>query len=84
MFQTISRAAPTFTRSGVTVDWSAERLHRKFDAQSLLSWVQSSPVKNEVHVYLGNVHFTGQRPLQRRLLAMGCTVTCRQYQSACT
>ena len=74
------RSAPTFTTSGVVVDWSSEKMHRKFDAQTLLSWVQSCPVREDVHVFLGNVSFTGQRTLMRQLQALGCRVTCRQYQ----
>ena len=84
------RSAPTFVSSGVVVDWSKMEMpayakasagkHRKFDAQTLLSWVQSCPVREDVHVLLGNVSFTGQRVLQRQLQALGCRVTCRQYQ----
>lgn len=57
-------------------------MHQKFDAQSLVQWVQSFPSKDDVHVYLGNVSFNGQRVLMRQLQALGCTVTCKQYCAA--
>lgn len=55
-------------------------MHKKCDTASLLQWVQSIPSKDDVHIYLGNVAFNGQRVLMRQLQALGCTVTCRQYQ----
>ncbi len=81
---------PTFT-SSITIDCSRGKLlsyaetsnttQKKFDSHSLLQWVRSLPSPDDVHVYLGNVSFHGQRVLLRQLQAMGCTVTCRQYKS---
>ena len=71
---------PTFT-SSITIDWSKEKMQKKFDSVSLLQWLQSFPSRDDVHVYMGNASFNGQRVLMRQLQAMGCTVTCRQYQS---
>lgn len=82
MFPQDSRTAPTFARSGVTLDWSREGMQQKFDSSALLSWVRSSPACDQIHVYVGNASFKGDRALMRRLQAMGCTVTCRQYQLA--
>lgn len=73
-------ATPTFQSSSVVIDWSKDKMQKKFDSASLLQWVQSFPSRDDVHIYLGNVHFTGQRILMRQLQAMGCRVTCRQYQ----
>lgn len=72
--------APTFQKSSVVIDWSKQGLHKKFDSSSLLQWVQSFPTRDDVHIYLGNVSFKGDRVLMRQLQALGCTVTCRQYQ----
>lgn len=69
----------TFRSSSVVIDWSKEKMHQKFDASSLVQWVQSFPSRDDVHVYLGNVSFNGQRVLMRQLQALGCTVTCRPY-----
>lgn len=55
-------------------------MQKKFDAKSLVQWVQSFPSKDDIHVYLGNVSFKGDRVLMRQLQALGCTVTCRQYR----
>lgn len=71
---------PTFQSSSVVIDWSKDKMQKKFDSASLLQWVQSFPSRDDVHIYLGNVSFTGQRTLMRQLQAMGCRVTCRQYQ----
>ncbi len=72
---------PRFQSNSVVIDWSKETLNKKFDSASLLNWVQSFPSQDDVHIYLGNVSFHGDRILMRQLQAMGCTVTCRQYQS---
>ncbi len=71
---------PTFA-SSVTIDWSRDHPQKKADSSQLLQWVQNFPSRDDVHIYLGNVSFNGQRVLMRQLQAMGCTVTCRQYQS---
>jgi len=73
--------APRFASSSVVIDWSKDKMQKKFDSNTLLQWVQSLPMQDDVHIYLGNVHFTGQRVLMRQLQALGCTVTCRQYQN---
>ncbi|MCA9371026.1 MAG: hypothetical protein KC680_03650, partial [Candidatus Peregrinibacteria bacterium] len=74
---TTDRLPPkTFRSSSVVIDWSKEKMQQKFDPQSLVAWVQSFPSRDDVHVYLGNVSFTGQRILMRQLQALGCTVTC--------
>lgn len=76
--------APTtarrFESSAIVIDWSKERMHKRHTSSDLLSWVRAVPDHEDVHVYLGNVHFTGQRVLMRQLQALGCTVTSRQYQ----
>ena len=69
----------TFPRS-VVIDWDKEKMQRKFDPSALVSWVRSFPSREDIQVYLGNVHFTGERPLMRQLQALGVTVTCRQYR----
>ena len=58
---------------------SADR-RQNLDSTSLLGWVRSFPTPSDVHVYLGNVSFNGERALMRQLQALGCTVTCRQYR----
>jgi len=75
------KTAPTFRSSSVVIDWSKDKMYKKFDSASLVQWVQSFPNRDDVHIYLGNVSFTGQRGLMRQLQALGCTVTCKQYQS---
>lgn len=80
MFPHNLRTAPRFTPSSVVLDWSREGTHHKFDSATLLSWVRSSPALQGIHVYVGNASFNGDRALMRKLQAMGCTVTCRQYQ----
>ena len=80
MFTSERLTTPTFRSSSIVIDWSKENMQRKFDSASLLQWVQSFPSRDDVHVYLGNVAFHGDRVLMRQLQAMGCTVTCRQYQ----
>lgn len=69
----------TSFKTSVVIDWSKERLPCKHDPSQLLRWVQSYPSKRDIHVFLGNVHFNGQRALMRQLQALGCTVTCRVY-----
>ena len=73
-------APPTFQSSSVVIDWSKEKLQNKFDSAPLLQWVQSFPSRDDVHIYFGNVSFEGDRILMRKLQAMGCRVTSRQYQ----
>lgn len=80
MHEKQASTAPLFTSSSVVIDWSKDRMQKKFDSASLLQWVQSFPSRDDVHIYLGNVSFHGDRILMRQLQAMGCTVTCRQYQ----
>jgi len=73
-------APPTFKSSSVVIDWSKDNMQKKYDSASLLTWVQSFPSRDDVHIYLGNVSFHGDRMLMRQLQALGCTVTSRQYQ----
>ena len=90
MFLDDSRTSPSLPRPALRFDWSSEKMPayactsadrpKKFDPQMLISWVKSAPTPEQVHVTLGNLYFTGERPLLRKLQAMGCTVTCRQYQ----
>ena len=55
----------------VTLDWSNLLQSDGVDAQHLLEWVRGYPRKREIHVYIPQK----QRPLQRQLQALGCTVT---------
>jgi len=80
MFTQDRLAPPTFQSSSVVIDWTKDKLQKKFDSASLLQWVQSFPSRDDVHIYLGNVSFHGDRVLMRQLQALGCTVTSRQYQ----
>jgi len=82
MYERQASTAPLFTSSSVVIDWSKNKMQNKYDSASLLQWVQSFPSRDDVHIYLGNVSFNGDRILMRQLQAMGCTVTCRQYQAA--
>jgi|GEM_PF-1251941 hypothetical protein len=80
MHERQASTAPLFSSSSVVIDWSKDKMQNKYDSASLLQWVQSFPSRDDVHIYLGNVSFNGDRILMRQLQAMGCTVTCRQYR----
>ena len=90
MFEKQASTAPLFSSSSVVIDWSKDKMptyakasvgrQNQFNGSDLLGWIRSFPSPAEVHIYLGNVSFNGDRILMRQLQALGCTETCRQYQ----
>lgn len=73
----LSEGRPT----GVVVDWSdlapsVDGVQMNID--ELISWVSNCPRKSSIRVYLPSVlHRASMYKLQKALITMGCTVTCR-------
>ncbi len=61
-------------KTDIVVDWSA---NADAESSALISWIQNSPAKNRVHVFLPSRFHPDMRTLQNTLQSMGCTVTRR-------
>jgi len=72
---------PHSASGAVVVDWSdfAPSVDGvQHDVEKLLNWVSTCPRPSGIRVYLPSVRYrAAMYRLQRSLMSMGCTVTCR-------